>query len=207
MDMIKINYSKRNINIISFFISLIIFLLLIFNLKYLSLKYNQKAQNKPNIVESLENKEENIDICLEEIKEWQIEIEKLNLIAQIREGTSEEIIKESVGHFTTSNLLYGNIALKAYNIGAYKNYFANLKELEIGDEIEYKINNMINGYEVVANLIIDKESEGEYISKNINNSNEKDRLILITYIKDMEENRRCVVAEKKGGKWCTLLGN
>lgn len=200
MDMIKINYSKRNINIISFFISLIIFLLLIFNLKYLSLKYNQKAQNKPNIVESLENKEENIDICLEEIKEWQIEIEKLNLIAQIREGTSEEIIKESVGHFTTSNLLYGNIALKAYNIGPYKNYFANLKELEIGDEIEYKINNMINGYEVVANLIIDKESEGEYISKNINNSNEKDRLILITYIKDMEENRRCVVAEKKGGK-------
>lgn len=200
MDMIKINYSKRNINIISFFISLIIFLLLIFNLKYLSLKYNQKAQNKSNIVESVENKEENIDICLEEIKEWQIEIEKLNLIAQIKEGTSEEIIKESVGHFSTSNLLYGNIALKAYNIGAYKNYFANLKELEIGDEIEYKINNVINSYEVVANLIIDKESEGEYISKNINNSKEKDRLILITYIKDMEENRRCVVAEKKGGK-------
>ena len=197
MDMIKFNYSKRNINIISFFISIIIFLVIIFNLKILSLKNNPKSKNESNIVEISKKEEENVDISLEDIKEWKIEIEKLNLVTDIKEGTSDEIIKESVGHFTTSNLLCGNIALKAYNTGSYKNHFANLKELEIGDEIKYSINGIVNNYEVVSNLIIDNESEEKYTSKTINNSNEKDKLILITYIKDMEEKRRCVIAEKR----------
>lgn len=196
MDMIKINYSKRNIHIISFFISLIIFLLIVYSLKFLSLKFKQNP--KQNLIETTNNVNNigNEDISLQEIQKWQIEIEKLNLVAEIKEGISEEVIKENVGHFTTSSLLYGNIILKAYNTGEYKNYFANLKELEQGDEVKYIINNTENIYKVVSNIIIDNEEE--YVSEKIANS--KNTLTLITYIKDMPDKRRCVITEKKGEK-------
>lgn len=184
------NYNKKNINIISFFISLIIFLIIISILNFCSSKSNKSL----NISQRENPKNEDIykekitsDITLEGISNWKIEIEKLNLNAEIKEGTDESVIKESVGHYVESNYLYGNVVLKAYNIGEYKNYFANLKELEINDEIKYIINGEKYNYKVISNTIISNEEDA--INKKGENT-----LTLITYIKDMPNKRRCVIA-------------
>ena len=185
------NYNRKNVNLISLFISLSIFLIIIYSLNGLKkFKINQsKISNQSNSIK--ENFEVKHDIKIEEIYNWKIIIENLNLEANIKEGTIDEIIKENVGHYIESNKLYGNIALKAYNTGDNKNYFANLKELEIGDEIKYIVNDIETVFKVESNLII--ENEEEYVEKQY----KEDTIILITYIKDLENKKRCVIAVKK----------
>ena len=207
----KINYNKKNINIISFFVSAIIFLiiLLVLNLftnKSSQIYYSYQNQEKNNLQANLnENIINQIDIPTSEISNWNIEIEKLNLNANIKEGTSKEIIKNNVGHYTASNVFYGIIALKAYNTGENNNYFANLKELQIDDEIKYTVNNLQSTYKVISNKIIDSnnidDSKEEYSKiydyiKGENNIAKNDILILITYVKDMPNKYRCVISEK-----------
>ena len=207
----KINYNRKNINIISFFISVIIFLiiLLVLNLftnKSSQIYYSYQNQEKNNLQANLnENIINQIDIPTSEISNWNIEIEKLNLNANIKEGTSKEIIRNEVGHYTASNVFYGIIALKAYNTGENNNYFANLKELQIDDEIKYTVNNLQSTYKVISNKIIDSnnidDSKEEYSKiydyiKGENNIAKNDILILITYVKDMPNKYRCVISEK-----------
>ena len=78
----------------------------------------------------------------EEIKQdlWQIEIPKIDLIAQISEGTSDVILNEYIGHFEETQKVNGNVGLAAHNRGYRVNYFARIKELELGDEIYYTVN-------------------------------------------------------------------
>ena len=205
----KINFNKKNINIISFFVSVIIFLIILLILNLFTKKssnnfysYQNQEQNNQQL-----SSNENIikDISINEISNWKIEIEKLNLNATIKEGTSKEIIKDYVGHYTDSKVFYGIIALKAYNTGENNNYFANLKELQINDEIKYTVNNIQNTYKVISNKIIDNyyldDCEEEYIKiydsiKGEYEITKNDILILITYVKDMPSKYRCVIARK-----------
>lgn len=46
---------------------------------------------------------------------WKIEIPSINLEAPIREGTSQDILYNSVGHFENTNLFDGNVGLAAHN--------------------------------------------------------------------------------------------
>ena len=233
----KINLNKKNLNIISFLISLIIFsiilaIIYIISNQKINKNYSYKLpkeektesissnnfENNSNVNELVKNNEKNISV--NEITNWQIEIEKLNLKTNIAEGISDEVLQNSVGHYVSSNILNGIIALKAYNTGEKNNYFANLKELQIGDEIKYIVNNNQKIYKVVSNKIIDcdegsdEKNEFKQIFKALNtlNSNENrkeeqdsvqndklnknDILILITYVKDLPNNLRCVIAEK-----------
>lgn len=205
----KINFNKKNINIISFFVSVIIFLIILLILNLFTKKssnnfysYQNQEQNNKQL-----SSNENIikDISINEISNWKIEIEKLNLNANIKEGTSKEIIKDYVGHFTDSNVFYGIVALKAYNVGENNNYFANLKELQINDEIKYTVNSMQSTYKVISNKIIDSnniDNDKEEYSKIYDLINEEeniakdDILILITYVKDMPSKYRYVIARK-----------
>ena len=68
---------------------------------------------------------------------WKIEIPKIDLSAEIKSGTSAEILNQYVGHFEETPENDGNVALAAHNRGYDVNYFGRLKELEIGDEIIY----------------------------------------------------------------------
>lgn len=191
-----INCNKRNVNIISFCISLIIFSIIIYFLNLIILKTSKESNvlynNKILSINEISDKNNisNEDISLENIKKWKIIIEKLNLEANIKEGEEENNIKENVGHYKESNYLKGNVSLKAYNTGENKNYFANLKELKIDDEIKYIINEKEYIYKVKENIIIDNEYE--YAKKQYN----EDKLTLITYIKDIDNKKRCVIAEK-----------
>lgn len=232
----KINFNRKNLNIISFLVSLIIFsiiliIIYIISNQKLNQNYSYKMpsseisnintetilsnefENKQNVNGMVANNEN--DISINEIRNWQIEIEKLNLKTNIAEGANDEVIQNNVGHYTNSNILSGIIALKAYNIGESNNYFANLKELQIGDEIKYTVNENQSTYKVTLNKIIEcSESLSEVdeftqILNNIkgnsidnedtkteNDQSKNDILILITYVKDMPNNLRCVVAEK-----------
>lgn len=183
-----INYSKKNINIISFIVTTIIFFIIILTLN--SLKFSKQKVEIANNQENVLQNDVNQEIKLESITIWKIIIEKLNLQADIKEGTKDEIIKENVGHYTSSGITEGNISLKAFNIGENKKYFANLKELEIGDEVIYIVNQEKYTYKVISNTIINNEEE--WTSKN----KSENTLTLITYIKDLENKKRCVIAKK-----------
>ena len=174
---------------------------------------NIVSANEQNLDQTNSNKL--ADLPVAQVTNWQIEIEKLNLTTNIAEGTSSDVISNKVGHYTNSNILSGIIALKAYNIGEGNNYFANLKELQIGDEIKYTVNENQSTYKVTLNKIIEcSESLSEVdeftqILNNIkgnsidnedtkteNDQSKNDILILITYVKDLPNNFRCVIAEK-----------
>lgn len=46
---------------------------------------------------------------------WYIEIPKINLVAPISEGTTQEVMNKYVGHFENTNVWEGNIGLAAHN--------------------------------------------------------------------------------------------
>ena len=205
--MIHINYNKRNVNIISFIISIITFIIIILILdnlsqrqlnqfSYVNIISEKEIQKEEVEKDNLENKRQKInqDIKLEEIYKWNIEIEKLNINTTIQEGTTFEVLNQSVGHVEESNILNGIVALKAYNIGKGINYFANLKELIIGDEIKYEVNEEKRTYKVEENIILDKEKIKDKIQKI---EKENNFLVLITYVKDMENKNRLVIAKEK----------
>ena len=209
----KINFSKRNLNIISFFISLIIFIIIIIFLNFLKINFSLSNTSLiPNVKNELNSKNNNVKdelnisnnteeiLQLSEIFEWNLEIEKINLNAKILEGIDESILKNSIGHYPNTDLLEGKVALKAYNIGENNNFFANLKELEIGDEINYIVNQEKNTYKVISNKIIDEENEKDLLDgtlpQNENWQENNDIIILITYVKDLPEKLRCVIATK-----------
>lgn len=183
-----INCSKKNINIISLIITTVIFFIIILTLN--SLKISKREQKTISTQSNIYQNNIIQETKLESINMWKIIIEKLKLEANIKEGTEDSIIKENVGHYITSGITKGNISLKAFNIGENKKYFANLKELEIGDEIIYIVNQEKYTYKVISNTIIDNEEE--WISKN----KSENTLTLITYIKDLENKKRCVIAKK-----------
>lgn len=46
---------------------------------------------------------------------WSIEVSKINLKADIAEGTSEEVMNKYVGHFENTEIWQGNVGLAAHN--------------------------------------------------------------------------------------------
>lgn len=117
---------------------------------------------------------------------WQIEIPKISLIAPISEGTSQEVMLEYVGHFENTAVFEGNIGLAAHNRGYPINYFARIKELEVGDEIIYKTNKGIKKYRVSLTTIIE-ETDWSYLQ-----GSEENKITLITCVENEPTNRRCI---------------
>lgn len=60
---------------------------------------------------------------------WQIEIPKIDLIAPISEGTSQEVMAEYVGHFENTSLYEGNIGLAAHNRRISNKLFCKTKRI------------------------------------------------------------------------------
>ena len=180
-----------------FFISIIcfIFLQILINKYHIKLKSNteigkeimrknfQDLSNK-NITTNNENLETVNTI-------WQIKIPKINLIANIKEGTDKETLNQFVGHFEETQRQNGNIGLAAHNRGYEVNYFARLRELKKGDEIIYQYNNYNKTYVVIRVLII-KDTNWDVLE-----NTEENTLTLITCVENEPEFRRCVQAEEK----------
>jgi len=190
------NFSHKNIILISFIISIFIF---IFLNQIFFIKQNQFFENS---LEKIIPDNVNIELLMpnnntlqekshiENKENWQIEIPKINLIAPIAEGTSTNTMNEYVGHFEETPKHGGNIGLAAHNRGYKVNYFKNLKLLEKGDLIIYSYNGEITKYSVDEIGII-KDTDWSKLQ-----NSKQDKLTLITCLEDKPEYRRYVQAIK-----------
>ena len=182
-------YRNQFINIISFILSIIIFFSFSFILENTSKEnFNNSEQNlQDNIIQGNENEEEK---DLENLKNWYIEIPSISLIAPIEEGTSKEVLNNKVGHFEETSRDYGNVGLAAHNRGYEKNYFENLKNVNIGDEIIYNYYDLKIKYIIDKNEII-KNNDWTYLE-----NTEENKITVITCVENQPEFRRCVQASE-----------
>ena len=199
-------YSTIYINIISFIITIIIYIstnLFISNYSNFSQKSTLKAgfeveditQNnnlKMSEEKNAELIEENVELNQKVIdeSEWALKIQKINLEAKINEGTTKEVMDEYIGHFEETPKELGNVGLAAHNRGYKNNYFENLKKLQIGDEITYIYKGKEKNYKVSKSSII-KDTDWSMLE-----NTEENELTLITCVENEPEYRRCVKAEE-----------
>lgn len=193
------NFSHKNVLLISFIISILIFIFFdqIFFKNQNKFFENSLEKIIPDNIE-IELKTPNNTVAISEQyqnkidtkKIWQIEIPKINLVAPIAEGTSANIMNEYVGHFEETPKNKGNIGLAAHNRGYKINYFQNLKLLQKGDLIIYTYNGEISKYSV-NELGIIKDTDWSKLE-----SSSQDKLTLITCLEDEPEYRRYIQAVK-----------
>ncbi len=119
---------------------------------------------------------------------WSLKIPKINLKALISEGTEDEVLCNYIGHFSNTGILNGNIGLAAHNRGYEKNYFKDLKELEINDEIIYEYKNNKKIYKINK---IEEINSDDWSLLNISREN---KITLITCIENEPDKRLCVQA-------------
>ena len=118
--------------------------------------------------------------------DWMIEIPEINLIAEVAEGTSIDVMNKFVGHFPETKIEYGNVGLAAHNRGYPVNYFQDLRKLEEGSEIIYKHGEFKMTYTVKTMEIIEN-TNWDYLE-----DTEDNRITLITCVENEPQYRLCV---------------
>ena len=186
-------YSSIYINLLSFIITLIIFSIIqlfFSNYDIFTKKSSLKAgfEVKNAIQEAKAN--ENVIEKTEEKNIWYLEIPKINLKADIREGTTKEIMEDYIGHFEETKKEEGNVGLAAHNRGYKNNYFERLKELKEGDSIFYNYHGQTKEYLVTKHVII-KDTDWSYLKET-----EDNKITLITCVENEPEYRRCIQGEE-----------
>ena len=196
-------YSKISINILSFIICCLIFLSFNFISNFIQTKLKNLSQNQIqnniSISENVEKSDTNEDlrnnnpneIQKQEKYDWALQIPKIDLYAQISEGTDEKTLNKYIGHFEESKKISGNVCLAAHNRGYPVNYFERLKELKVGDEIFYFVNEEKYKY-IIDEIIVIYETDWTVIE-----NTEDDRITLITCIENRDAYRLCVRGIKK----------
>ena len=202
-------YSTIYINIVSFVISSVIFLIINlflsnfyiispgstfkagFKVNNSEIKINENIQSDSNEVsQTAEEKVE--EIIEQEIQEeWYLEIPCINLKANIKEGTTKEIMDDYIGHFEETSKDLGNVGLAAHNRGYKNNYFENLKKLEEGEVIQYKYKNLKREYVVEKHIII-KDTDWTNLK-----DTDENIITLITCVENQPEYRRCIQGIEK----------
>lgn len=177
--------------IIKYVIGIVIVAILVFSVFFISSEHEYDLTK----IEEVKTDEEYINIKYD--KEEKIEdesvlgiltIEKINLKATVKEGSTEEILKEYIGHITETAKYDGNIGLAAHNRLNKYSYFARINELEQGDKIIYKTKFYTRTYIVIKKKVIYDTDWTEL-------KNSKDnRITLITCIKDKPNQRLCIQA-------------
>lgn len=215
-----ISYTTRYLNIVSFVITILIYLLITktnvvinkidFNSHSISNMFKRSTVlvelNSSNINqetkeenEKIQNNQPTINTKDEKVKktkqtkeiDWKITIPKISLEAEISEGTSKKIMNKYVGHFEETSKNNGNIGLAAHNRGYDVNYFSQIKLLKKGDEIIYKCYDFQKKYTVIENKII-RDTDWSYLEKT-----EENKITLITCVENEPEYRRCIQGIEK----------
>ena len=117
-----------------------------------------------------------------------LSIEKIGLSATVKEGTTDEILSNYIGHIEETAIYDGNIGLAAHNRGYENSYFARLNELEIGDTVKYKTKFYERTY-IVDNIQVIYETDWSLLQ-----TTKENRLTMITCISNHKEQRLCVQA-------------
>ena len=208
-------YNKFNINVLAIILALLIVFVIFFgfnkfeinkkifkenvsNTDIKDVEVNKSNKEENSLVDNKIDSEKNNFVMMKEInddeiiynKKWYLEINTINLIAEINEGTEENILEDYIGHFSSTPVNVGNVGLAAHNRGYKNNYFSRLKELKIGDKINYYIDGHKFEYEVSEILII-YETDWSMLENTKDN-----RITMITCVENREKYRLCVQAKR-----------
>ena len=176
--------------------------------------HNKNASNQSNLLTLADNiisenivngqrnddyskiEEEKVLFSIEKISQdsnvlGKIKIPAIGVEAPIEEGTTADILKESVGHFSNTSYWNGNVALASHNRGTYAHYFANINNLNVNDEIIYQTK---LGTRIYVVNKIEQISEEDL---SVLNNSEENTITLITCIKNKSNLRLCVKAVEK----------
>lgn len=167
--------------------------IILFRNSYIKQKQNIIANSiEEELVKNVNTPKETLDnqIVLENGEIGLIVIPGINIEAPIREGTSSEILKYSVGHFEETNLWDGNVALASHNGGSSAHYFSRINELKNGEEIIYITSMGERRYQVVENKII------EETNVSILEETEENIITLVTCVKGEKSKRQCIIGKE-----------
>ena len=172
----------------------VIIAILVFSIFYMSLEHEYDLTK----IEEVKTDENYINIVYEQEEKIEDEsvlgiltIEKIGLKASVKEGSTEKILKEYIGHMPETAKYDGNIGLAAHNRGNRYSYFARINELEKGDKIVYKTKFYERTYIVTKKVVI-YDTDWSYLKNTKDN-----RITMITCIKDKPNLRLCVQAIEK----------
>ena len=170
--------------------------ILIFSMFYISSEHEydltrvEEVTTDENYIGVVYEKEEPIE---DESVLGILTIEKINLKATVKEGSTQEILRDYIGHIVETAKYDGNIGLAAHNRLNRYSYFARLNELQKGDQISYQTKFDTRIYEVVKKVVI-YDTDWSYLENTQDN-----RITMVTCIKDKPNQRLLVQAiEMKG---------
>lgn len=135
--------------------------------------------------------EEDVELQFAEDTIGILKIPKLNIEAQIKEGTDLDILASYIGHFQNTSLWDGNVALASHNRGSQvAHYFEGIHLLNEGDEIIYITNLGERRYSVY------NTKEIASTDWSVTSETEENILTLITCVANQPEKRLCVQAKE-----------
>lgn len=118
-----------------------------------------------------------------------VSISRVGLNAKVYEGATDTSMSKGAGHYTGSGLVDGNIGLFGHNRGSNA-YFAQLKNVKLGDIVTYQTSVGTKTYEVCF--------VGTIASTDFSYLNEmgENRITMITCIADQPSLRLCIQAKE-----------
>lgn len=190
LSVLRKDYKSMNKKIFVLFIVLILIVAIGFLFSYDKKVIEQEKQNTSEQLDNTEDVEQEVteDDGFEEDLIGALKIEKINLNGTVKEGSTNEILRDYIGHIEETAKYDGNVGLAAHNRGNKYSYFARLNELEPGDEIVYTTKYGERKYVVDTKKEI-LETDWSKLEGTIDN-----RLTLITCIKNKVNQRLCVQA-------------
>ena len=190
LSVLRMDYKSMNKKIFVLFIVLILIVAIGFLFSYDKKVIEQEKQNTSEQLDNTEDVEQEVteDDGFEEDLIGSLKIEKINLNGTVKEGSTNEILRDYIGHIEETAKYDGNVGLAAHNRGNKYSYFARINELEPGDEIVYTTKYGERKYIV--------DTKKEIIETDWSNLEETsdNRLTLITCIKNKVNQRLCVQA-------------
>ena len=115
-------------------------------------------------------------------------IEKIGLNVTVKEGSTNDVLKDYIGHIETTATYDGHIGLAVHNRGYGDSFFARLNELEVGDIVKYKTKFYERTYKV-DNIQAIFETDWSLLE-----NTKENKLTMITCIPNRREQRLCVQA-------------
>lgn len=190
LSVLRKDYKSMNKKIFVLFIVLILIVAIGFLFSYDKKVIEQEKQNTSEQLDNTEDVEQEVteDDGFEEDLIGSLKIEKINLNGTVKEGSTNEILRDYIGHIEETAKYDGNVGLAAHNRGNKYSYFARINELEPGDEIVYTTKYGERKY------IVDTKKEILETDWSNLDGTPDNRLTLITCIKNKVNQRLCVQA-------------
>ena len=166
-----VNINNKMINLISTLISIILVILILFFTNHNLILKSQNPHNEENIMKE------------ETIYNTEVYIAKIDLNVEVKQVEYANL-NELMNNGADTDYMY-----ECERKFICKNFNEQFNKLMYGDIIEYRHENQIDKYQIVSNIIINKQ---EIQKINIY----ENELKLITNINDLPEKFRCVNARK-----------